>query len=141
MSVVRMPTARTATLRMIDGDAAQSSFDAFWSVYPRRVAKKAARLAWAKLTPALQAEAMDALPKHVRQWKVRDTPMDKIPHPATWLNGERWEDEVLETTPRGPAWWETASGIEGKGKELGIQAKPGEPWPEFKARIMRAAGK
>jgi hypothetical protein len=67
-------------------------FDQFWSQYPRRCAKKAARKAWDKLTPAQQQCALDALPRWGIVWEK--TEMHFIPHPATWLNGERFEDEL-----------------------------------------------
>ena len=35
-------------------------------------------------------------------------------------------------------WWRTNEGIEAKGRELGIPAKRGEPWPEYKARLFAA---
>ena len=40
---------------------------------------------------------LDALDKQVRspQWKKDNG--EFIPHPATWLNGKRWEDEVQTT--------------------------------------------
>lgn len=69
-----------------------ATFDDFWLLYPRRVAKKDARQAWWKLTPANQVKALDALIDWRRIYAARDD--DKIPHPATWLNGERWEDEL-----------------------------------------------
>ncbi|MCP2517421.1 hypothetical protein M5J07_20950 [Achromobacter mucicolens] len=38
------------------------------------------------------------------------------------------------------AWATTASGITGKGEELGIAQEPGEIFPAFKARVHAAAG-
>jgi hypothetical protein len=76
------------------GDVA--SFETFWSSYPRKKAKAAARKAWDKLAPdaATAAAILAAVEQHKRseQW-VRDGGQF-IPHPATWLNGRRWEDEL-----------------------------------------------
>ena len=70
-------------------------FDLFWTHYPRRVAKGAARKAWVKLQPdaALQARILDALTWQVRQPHWLKDGGSFIPHPATWLRAERWEDE------------------------------------------------
>lgn len=66
------------------------TFDEFWSLYPRKTAKKAAVRAWEKLNPDLflwEDIRSDLL---TRKW-----PEPKfIPHPATYLNGERWTDEA-----------------------------------------------
>lgn len=64
----------------------------FWDLYPKRVAKKDATRAWAKLTPTQKVEAVTALVEWRRIWRNKDT--EFLPHAATWLNGERWEDEV-----------------------------------------------
>ena len=64
----------------------------FWLLYPRRVAKKDAMRAWVKLTPPQQIEAVTAMVEWRRIWQTKD--VEYLPHPATWLNGERWEDEV-----------------------------------------------
>ena len=68
------------------------TFDDFWSLYPRRVAKKDARHAWNKITPNQHSLIFTALFEWARIWNARGEP-EFIPHPATWLNGERWEDD------------------------------------------------
>ena len=69
-------------------------FNLFWSAYPRKVAKKAAEKAWdkLKLNQQLFDELMAGLmtAKNSKQWQDPKY----IPHPATWLNGERWKDEM-----------------------------------------------
>lgn len=74
--------------------ALESAFDAFWSVYPKKTGKEAARKAFKKipksahslLVPAVEAQ------KKSRQWMEENGRF--IPNPATWLNQGRWEDEV-----------------------------------------------
>jgi hypothetical protein len=68
------------------------AFDSFWTAYPKRVAKRDALKAWEKLSEADKAAALAALPNHVSHWK--DTDPKYIPHPASWLNGWRWEDDL-----------------------------------------------
>jgi uncharacterized protein YdaU (DUF1376 family) len=75
-------------------------FAEFWMAYPRKTAKADARRAWAKIgpTPELRAVMLAALErqKHSADWRKEGGKY--VPHPATWLNGERWEDEA----PAGP---------------------------------------
>ena len=71
------------------------AFDAFWSVYPKKKAKEAARKAWAKLKPdeSLGKEIIQAV---MESAKTKDWLKENgkyIPYPATYLNGKRWEDE------------------------------------------------
>ena len=68
-------------------------FDDFWLLYTRRQARKDAVKAWARLGPADQMEALVALVDWRRVWLARGD--DRYtPLPATWLNGERWTDEL-----------------------------------------------
>lgn len=77
-------------------------FEEFWSVYPNKKAKKKAQDKWMKLKPdqdmfnkILIAVTTQA---HSDQW-VKDEGRF-IPHPTTWLNGERWND-VLKVSKVG----------------------------------------
>lgn len=70
-------------------------FAAFYAAYPRHVGRKDARRAWDKAVKKARAdEILNALADRIRWWKASGTATDKIPHPATWLNGERWLDEI-----------------------------------------------
>jgi DNA-binding transcriptional MocR family regulator len=70
------------------------SFDVFWKFYPKKAGKKDARKAWAKVEPDKHPEIMQSLAKHrgCIGWVKDDGQF--IPNAATWLNAERWEDEV-----------------------------------------------
>ena len=77
-------------------------FSRFWSLYPNRKGKADAEKAWSKLKPTdeLFSQICEGLAKQVtcHDW-IKDGGKF-IPHPATWLNGKRWADEVkLETKP------------------------------------------
>ena len=71
-------------------------FDEFWSAYPKKVKKIKAREAWMKIKPsaALHQKILAAVEaaKNSRQWKKDNG--DFIPHPTSWLNQGRWEDEL-----------------------------------------------
>lgn len=87
------PAAKSAAVSVSDQVEVWFSQE-FWPVYPRREAKVAAlRSARAVLrTPELRAAALRALTLQLPDLTSR--PPDKRPHPATWINGRRWEDEA-----------------------------------------------
>lgn len=64
-------------------------FDAFWASYPRKVAKGAARKAWVTALRKSDAATITAA-----AGRVEDRG-EFTPHPATWLNAERWADAGL----------------------------------------------
>ena len=70
-----------------------AAFDRFWSIYPRKEGKGAARKAFGKARKKVALEAMLSaveLQKQSPQWNRDDGRY--IPMPATWLNQERWGD-------------------------------------------------
>ena len=77
----------------------QQRFDEFWSIYPNKKSKKTAQKAWdkIKMTQPLFEQIMTAVrrQKDSRDWKRENGRY--IPHPATWLNGGCWEDEITDT--------------------------------------------
>ena len=72
-------------------------FDQFWESYPRKVGKDEALKAWTKINPdddlaqdiieSVEAQKEGQLSSKLHEKKY-------IPHPATWLNAGRWQDEV-----------------------------------------------
>lgn len=72
-------------------------FDEFWNLYPRKTAKKAAEKSWCRMKEGEQKEAISYLTK-----KPFANELTKyIPHPSTFLNGERWNDELTNETQKG----------------------------------------
>ena len=71
----------------------EADFDAFWSAYPRKVGKAAARKAFSRVSVPLET-LLSAVERQKSggQW-TRDGGQ-YIPNPATWLNQGRWDDEV-----------------------------------------------
>lgn len=70
-------------------------FVLFWKEYPKKVGKGSAEKAWVKMQPPIQV-VLEALQKqkNTEQWSKDNGQF--IPHPSTWLNQRRWEDEVTE---------------------------------------------
>jgi len=75
-------------------------FNAVWTRWPRKEARKDANKAWDKLDPSpeLEAEIHTALDWQIPMLLERDPKYR--PLLATWLRGERWTDEPPpEKTP------------------------------------------
>ena len=74
------------------GDA----FERFWSVYPRKIGKQSAKRAFERVKVPLETlvTAVERQ-KCSDQWTQNNGQF--IPHPATWLNQGRWDDELPES--------------------------------------------
>ena len=72
-------------------------FDEFWAIYPRKVGKISAKRAFDRISPSRElVDEMISAVEHQRrseQW-TRDGGRF-IPHPATWLGREQWNDELI----------------------------------------------
>lgn len=75
---------------------ADPDFARFWHLYPRKVGKGAARKAWAAAVRRADEGAASIIAGITVQTSLDrfDTREDGrfIPHPATWLNADRWLD-------------------------------------------------
>lgn len=71
------------------------AFADFWAAFPRHEAKKDAQKAWTKLnpSPALEAQILQALDWQRLQPSWLKDDGQYVPLPASWIRGERWEDE------------------------------------------------
>ena len=87
--------------RVKNNSPSHTLFARFWEVYPRKVGKVVAEKAFLKCVDGLPeegaAELVDRMIDAVRsqsrsaQWQDDER---FIPHPSTWLNQHRWEDET-----------------------------------------------
>lgn len=69
-------------------------WDAFWTLYPRREAKKDAMKAWSQINARAHVPILTAITEWRKVWYAQGRDSRTIPYPATWLRGERWEDEI-----------------------------------------------
>lgn len=79
-----------------------SPFEAFWKHYPRKVAVGTAKKAF---EAALKKEPdyekiINAMIEQSKAWETKDKKY--IPHASTWLNGERWNDQIETTASNQP---------------------------------------
>ena len=71
------------------------TFQAFWQAYPRRIGKGAARTAFKKALKFSPAnDIIQGAIAYSAHCDEMGTEKQYIPHPSTWLNGERWEDDL-----------------------------------------------
>ena len=81
-------------------------FDEFWAEYPKKVGKDAARKAFDKRKPSrdLLARMLASIRVQAQTLAWQKDGGQFIPHPATWLNEGRWQDEetAMPTIQRGP---------------------------------------
>lgn len=77
----------------------QSDFDRFWAAYPKKVKRKNSEQIWKrkKLDAKIDLLLSDVANriKNDRQWLE-----GYVPDPSTYLNGDRWNDDVQGASPK-----------------------------------------
>jgi hypothetical protein len=73
-------------------NAIPSPFDDFWQCVPHKIGKASAMKAWGKLSAA-QRDAAKSNVVGWYAWFSKTYPTASPVHPATYMNGRRWEDE------------------------------------------------
>lgn len=73
----------------------EEDFEKFWAAYPKKKLKKDAKEIFLKLKRELLTEILDAVEaqKNSKEWTESTT---YIPNPTTWLEKERWTDQLEE---------------------------------------------
>lgn len=84
--------------KLVDGLTPEQEqwFGEWWPLYWRHVARKPARKAFGRLIRSADRFASVMAATRAQTAEMRTRPADKIPYPASWLNAERWNDEVAE---------------------------------------------
>lgn len=82
---------RTLVRKPVNDDDPQ--FEQFWSMYPRKSAKGTARRAWSKAITKTDPQTIIAAASRYADDPNREPTFTA--HAATWLNGERWDDDML----------------------------------------------
>ena len=77
------------------------SFESFWNLYPNKNNKKGCESKYKKLTETQRAKISATLPSFLAYKPFASyTP----PHPLTYLNQERWEDEIKVKEEKSIKW-------------------------------------
>lgn len=71
-------------------------FVQFWDKYPKKKGRQSAEKAFQKVAPdeSLFKIMLNAIEEQKKSAEWQKDNGQYIPHPATWLNGRRWEDEI-----------------------------------------------
>lgn len=77
----------------------EEGFEEFWKLYPRKVDKKKARTAWNKIPHKLYQCIFSNIVTMAASEEWRKGGGRYVPHPSTYLNGARWEDEGQSSIP------------------------------------------
>ena len=120
------------------------TFENFWSQYPKKVGKLTAKRSWEKLSQENQQKALEAIVEHRKYWSAKGTDWEYIAHASTWLNQERFEDELVieqKENKRPPLPWYASDELTlAKGRELGLNPNAGETFAQFRARLSSKIG-
>jgi hypothetical protein len=74
---------------------AVEAFDEFWKTYPRKVGKSAAMKSFVRLgCHRMMDRIMPAIERAKKSFDWIKDNGQYIPHPTTWLNQGRWDDEL-----------------------------------------------
>ena len=88
-----MTNLRVVGDAVVDDDEIPT-FESFWLLFPKRVAKLDAKKAWARISEKDRVAALVGLVAWRQLWMQNDPQF--VPHAASWLRGERWTDELPE---------------------------------------------
>ncbi len=134
------PWTPTADLRRAESDsqAKSTDFQSWYARYPRKVGKGRAERAYGAAVKRLGADGPkildEGLTRYIAYLVATQTGATYTAHPATWIHGERWEDELTVDEPkkgsfrsvvpdyRSPYWrkerlWEPSTAAERAGLE------------------------
>jgi len=86
------PSEEPPVIESAGAKADDQAWVRFWELYPRKVAKPAALRAWNAAIKTTEPDLIViGLGRHLPSMKANDPKF--VPHPATWLNNARWNDE------------------------------------------------
>lgn len=81
------------------------NFDEFWNIVPRKISKSQTKKAYVK---ALRSKVIDhdtimcKMKEYAKSAKGKE--QQYVLHPSTWINQNRWEDEVDQKAVKGKNW-------------------------------------
>ena len=100
MSLTETPPCLSQRHKPISNNLSENQdimFEDFWQVYPKKVGKGQARIAFRS---AIKKATKDELISSAQAFAQQHAATDKqfVPHASTWLNGERWLDESNQSS-------------------------------------------
>jgi len=116
-NIIKITESKTSKKERLNGGYG-FKFESFWTAYPNKVAKGKAYEVFQLLTEELQTECVNAINKQVennhfwKDWLNDGIGGDNPPHPTTWLNQKRWEDNVVMVERKGKRKLTTGGGVD-----------------------------
>lgn len=92
---------------------ALSTFEKFWTLYPKKLDRDEAKRLWLSLSVFDQIAAVDALPPWIKSKEWNDH--QYIPAPSTFIRKRRWESKPSIEKPKGENLYEKARRLEREG--------------------------
>ena len=93
-------TNKTNKINKIKQTKENELFECFWDSYPKKIGKTKAKQVFEKINP--NDDLVDKMIAKVEEYKLTNQWLKDngqfIPHPTTWLNQGRWEDELTTQT-------------------------------------------
>jgi hypothetical protein len=109
-----------------------SLFNSFWNLYPRKVAKGVAEKSFKRLL--LLNKDVDIILKDIESRKKSEAWLKEegkfIPHPSTYLNQRRWEDETKDAEPVKKPYFRGERMVK-KGQKWQVIPNDGSAWLEY----------
>ena len=113
-----------------------TKFDAFWKIYPLKKGKKAALSAYNRLKfSGMGVGAYDLILRDVSNRIENDAQWiaGYIPHASTYLNGERWTDEITPVAEKAATVPADNDDLKAWAVDKGFRnPAPGESWNEYR---------
>lgn len=94
----------------------KSDFERFWEVYPRKIGKQAASVAFGAMMnrpkPPTIEQVVASVEAHKATWNWKKEGGQFIPHPQTYLNQDRWKDDLTNEPKAQPTKKSPVNAIE-----------------------------
>jgi len=87
-------TSDTYLLNRQEPSNLSADFDRLWAAYPKKVSKGSALKSYRQVMSKPGAPSLDVLMSAVERYALTVTDMKYCAHLATWLNTQRWEDDL-----------------------------------------------
>ena len=117
-------------------DPYDASFERWWGLYPRKVGKKACLRIWCShnLT-AIAGRLIVDIKNRVENDSLWLQNIG-IPHPSTFLNGERWNDDITPVQKQSVTIPRNDDEATRWGNDHGLPAKKGESMWNYRQRLQ-----
>jgi hypothetical protein len=92
---------------------ALTTFEKFWTLYPKKLDREEAKRLWLSLSVFDQLSAVEALPPWIKSKEWSDHQF--VPAPVTFIRKRRWESKPTTEKPKGENLYEKARRLEREG--------------------------